>query len=515
MLKSFQNEPLSDFSDPVRAAAYREALPQVRRCLGGHWPLSIGGRKINPEKKIVSLNPARPAEVVGTVAAAAASHVDQALDAAWRAFPAWSGLRPEARVGVVLRLADELRRHKYEFAAWETLEAGKNWLEAEADVCEAIDFCEYYARQALDLALPLPVQPYPGEINESRLQPLGAGVVIPPWNFPLAILVGMTIGPVAAGNTVVLKPSSYTPVVAARFMELVAAAGLPDGVINFLPGSGGEVGDYLVDQVRTRFINFTGSKDVGLRIAERAAMVHPGQVWLKRAAMEMGGKDAIVVDETADLDEAVTAIIPSAFGYAGQKCSGASRLIILDEVYDELLERVVAAAAGLQIGPAEENFPVGPVISETQHRAILAEIDRGRSQGRLVLGGQALDLNGGYYLEPTIFAEVPPESRLGQHEIFGPVLAVIRARDFDEAVRIFNGTAYGLTGGLCSRSRERIELAKREFYVGNLYINRKITGALVGVQPFGGFKLSGTNAKAGGPDYLRLFLEMKSVAERL
>jgi 1-pyrroline-5-carboxylate dehydrogenase len=515
MLESFQNEPLSDFADPTRAAAYREALAQVRRRLGSHWPLIIDGRTLDPEKQIVSLNPARPAEVVGTVASAAASYVDQALDAAWRAFPAWAALHPEARVAAVLKLTGELRRHKYELAAWETLEAAKNWVEAEADVCEAIDFCEYYARQALELARPLPVMPCPGEINQSRLQPLGAGVVIPPWNFPLAILVGMTIGPVAAGNTVVLKPSSYTPVVAARFMELVAAAGFPDGVINFLPGSGGEVGDYLVDHIRTRFINFTGSKDVGLRISERAAKVYPGQVWLKRASMEMGGKDAIVVDETADLDEAVAAVIPSAFGYSGQKCSGASRLIILAEVYDELLERVVAAAADLQIGPAEENFPVGPVISETQHRAILAEIDQGRSQARLVLGGKAVNLDGGYYLEPTIFAEAPPESRLAQHEIFGPVLAVIRTRNFDEAVQIFNGTAYGLTGGLCSRSRDRIERAKREFYVGNLYINRKITGALVGVQPFGGFKLSGTNAKAGGPDYLRLFLEMKSVAERL
>ena len=515
MLEPFRNEPLSDFSDPARAAAYREALAQVRRRLGRHWPLSIAGRAVDTEQKIVSLNPAFPAEVVGTVASATSPQADQALDAAWRAFPAWGGLRPEARVAAVLKLAAELRRHKYELAAWETLEAAKNWLEAEADVCEAIDFCEYYARQALELARPLPVRPYPGEINESRLQPLGAGVVIPPWNFPLAILVGMTIGPVATGNTVVLKPSSYTPVVAARFMELVAAAGFPEGVINFLPGRGGEVGDYLVDHVRSRFISFTGSKDVGLRIVDRAAEVHPGQVWLKRAFLEMGGKDAMVVDETADLDEAVAAVIPSAFGYSGQKCSGASRLIILAEVYDELLRRVVAAAAGLQIGPPEENFPIGPVISETQHRAILAEIEQGRSQARLVLGGQAVDRDGGYYLEPTIFAEAAPESRLGQHEIFGPVLAVIRARDFDQAVRIFNGTAYGLTGGLCSRSRERIERAKREFYVGNLYINRKITGALVGVQPFGGFKLSGTNAKAGGPDYLRLFMEMKSVAEQL
>lgn len=515
MLEPFRNEPLSDFSDPARAAAYREALAQVRRRLGGHRPLIIAGKQVDTDQRIVSLNPARPAEVVGTVAAAAAAQTDRALEAAWRAFPGWAALPATERAAAVLGLAAELRRRKLELAAWETLEASKNWLEAEADVAEAIDFCEYYARQAMELAKPLPVQAAPGEINESWLQALGVGVVIPPWNFPLAILAGMAIGPVAAGNTVVVKPSSYTPLVAAAFMDAVAAAGLPDGVINFLPGHGSQVGDYLVDHVRTRFINFTGSKDVGLRIAARSAVVHPGQLWLKRACLEMGGKDAIVVDETADLDVAVPQVIRSAFGYQGQKCSAASRLIVVAAVYDAVLERVVAAAAGLRVGPAEENFPVAALISAAQHRAVLTEIEAGRTQARLVFGGQAVDRDGGYYIEPTIFAEVPAGARLAQQEIFGPVLAVIRARDFDEAVQIFNGTEYGLTGGLFSRSLARIERAKREFCVGNLYINRQITGALVGVQPFGGFKLSGTNAKAGGPDYLRLFMEMKTVAQRL
>lgn len=515
MLEPFRHEPLSDFADPARAAAYREALAEVRRRLGVHRPLIIGGRQVDNDKKIVSRNPARPAEVVGTVAAAAAAQADLALEAAWGAFPAWAALKYEERLAVILKLAAQLRRRKLELAAWETLEASKNWSEAEADVAEAIDFCEYYARQALELARPLPLQPYPGEINESWLQPLGAGVVIPPWNFPLAILVGMTVGPVAAGNTVVLKPSSYTPIVAAAFMEAVTAAGLPDGVINFLPGNGSEVGDYLVDHIRTRFVNFTGSKEVGLRLAARSAVVHPGQMWLKRAYLEMGGKDAIVVDETADLELAVPHVIRSAFGYQGQKCSAASRLIVVEEVYEAVLARVVAEAAKLQVGPAEENFPVAALISAAQRDAILAEIERGRAAARLVLGGNAVDLDGGYYLEPTIFAEVPPGARLAQQEIFGPVLAVIRARDFDEAVQIFNSTEYGLTGGLFSRSRARLERAKRELEVGNLYLNRKITGAMVGVQPFGGFKLSGTNAKAGGPDYLRLFMEMKSVAERL
>jgi 1-pyrroline-5-carboxylate dehydrogenase len=515
MLTPFQNEPLSDFSDPDRAAAYRQALAGVRRGFGSHKPLIIGGKEVDTGERIASLNPAQPEEVVGTVAAAGAPQVDAALEAAWRAFPDWAARPVAERTAATIKLAAELRRRRWELAAWETLEASKNWLEAEADVAEAIDFCEYYARQALELARPVPIVPWPGEINQSWLQPLGAGVVISPWNFPLAILVGMTMGPVAAGNTVVLKPSSNTPMTAAAFMEAVAAAGLPGGVINFLPGAGSEMGDYLVDHPRSRFINFTGSKEVGLRIGVRAAQIHPGQPWLKRVFLEMGGKDAIVVDETADLEAATAAVVKSAFGFQGQKCSAASRLIVTDEIYGTFLDRLVAATKDLKVGPAEANFPVAAVISAEQHRKILAEIDQGKAEAKLLVGGKAVDLDDGYYIEPTIFAEVPGNSRLGQYEIFGPVLAVIRARDFDDAVRIFNGTEYGLTGGLFSRRRERIERAKREFAVGNLYINRGITGARVGVQPFGGFKMSGTNAKAGGPDYLRLFLEMKTVAEKL
>lgn len=515
MLTPFQNEPLSDFTDAERAAAYRLALAEVRRGFGSHKPLIIGGQELDTGERITSINPANPKEIVGTAAAAGAPQVDLAWAAAWRAFPDWAARSAAARAAATVKLAAELRRRKLELAARETLEASKNWLEADADVAEAIDFCEYYARQALELARPVPVMPWPGEINQSWLQPLGAGAVISPWNFPLAILVGLAMGPVAAGNTVIIKPSSNTPMIAAAFMETVAAAGIPDGVINFLPGSGGRMGDYLVDHPRCRFINFTGSKEVGLRIGVRAAQIHPGQHWLKRVFLEMGGKDAMVVDETADLDAAAAAVVKSAFGFQGQKCSAASRLIVTGEVYDTLLEKLLAATKDLQVGPAVGNFPVAAVISQEQHLKILAEIEKGKTEGRLLVGGKPVDLDGGYYIEPTIFSEVPPDSRLGQFEIFGPVLAVIRARDFDDAVHIFNGTEYGLTGGLFSRSRERIERAKLEFAVGNLYINRGITGARVGVQPFGGFKMSGTNAKAGGPDYLRLFLEMKTVAEKI
>jgi 1-pyrroline-5-carboxylate dehydrogenase len=515
MLPPFANEPLSDFSNPASLAAYREALAHVRREVGTHRTLIIDGEAVETDRRIVSLNPAKPSEIIGTAAAAAPHHVDRALEAAWRAFPAWAARTAEDRAALLVNLAAAMRRRKLELAAWETLEASKNWTEAEADVAEAIDFCEYYARQALEFAKPLPIHPYPGEINQSWLQPLGAGLVLPPWNFPLAIAVGMAIGPVAAGNTVVIKPSSYTPLIGSVFMEIVASAGLPPGIINFLPGLGSEVGDYLVDHARTRFINFTGSRDVGVRITARAAQIHPGQEWLKRVYTELGGKDAVVIDETADLDTAIPEVIKSAFGFQGQKCSAASRLIVVAEVYDVVLDRLVAAIKAIQVGPAEENYPVGAVISEAQQEIILSEIAHGKGQGRLVSGGKTFDRDGGYYLEPTVFAGVPPKARLAQKEIFGPVLAVIKAANFDDAVRIFNGTEYGLTGGLFSRSRPRLERAKREFNVGNLYLNRKITGALVGVQPFGGFKMSGSNAKAGGPDYLRLFLEMKTVSERL
>jgi 1-pyrroline-5-carboxylate dehydrogenase len=510
----FVNEPYSDFTVAAGEAAYRLALAGVREQLGKHYPLVIGGEAVDTGRRIESVNPCRPAEVVGSAAGADAQLAERAVEAAWSAFSGWSQRSAEDRARHLVKLAALMREQKYELSAWETLEASKNWLEAEADVAEAIDFVEYYARQAVQLAGPIEVVGYPGEENESHLIPIGAGVVIPPWNFPLAILVGMTIGPVAAGNTVVLKPASTTPIIGAKFMELVHAAGLPGGVINYLPGAGGEIGDVLVDHPRTRFINFTGSKEVGLRIAERSAKVQPGQLWLKRALMEMGGKDAQIVDETANIAAAARAAVTGAFGFQGQKCSACSRLIVVDDVYDEVLKAVVDLVPALSIGPAEDNYDINAVISAGQKRSILEEIEKGRAAAQLVAGGEAIDFDGGFYIQPTVFAEVEPGSRLAQHEIFGPVLSVIRASDFDHALHIANSTEYALTGGLFSSSRDRIERVRREFHVGNLYINRKITGALVGVQPFGGFNMSGSNAKAGGPGYLRLFMEMKTVAER-
>ncbi len=514
-MEPFRVEPYSDFSASGPRDAYLEAIETVLSKLGGHVPLVINGKPVATDDRIVSINPAQPDVVVGTTGSASRAEAQLALDAAKAAYADWSRRPVGDRAEIVHRIGDLIAERKFEFSAWMTLEAGKNWVEAEADVAEAIDFCRYYAHQAVRMAEPLPVVEYPGERNESFLLPMGVGVVIPPWNFPLAILVGMTVGPVAAGNTVVLKPASNTPILGAHFMDIVAEAGMPDGVINFLPGPGSDVGDFLVDHPDTRFINFTGSKEVGLRIAQRAAAVHPGQQWLKRAFMEMGGKDGLIVDETADLDLAADSIVRSAYGYQGQKCSACSRAIVVESVHDDLLDRVVARASALEMGSPVENKAVGPVISAAQHTSILGEIDRGRNEAQLVLGGQAVEMDGGYYIAPTIFSGVEPHHRLAQHEIFGPVLSVIKVADFDEAIEVANGTEYGLTGGLVSSDPERIARAKREFHVGNLYINRKITGALVGVQPFGGFKMSGSNAKAGGPDYLRLFMEMKTIAEKL
>ncbi|MEA2023339.1 MAG: L-glutamate gamma-semialdehyde dehydrogenase [Actinomycetota bacterium] len=515
MLKPYRFLSYSDFSEPAPAMAYRDALDKVSEELGVHAPLVIGGERIVTERVIRSVDPSQPDRLVGTASLATAEHAVAALAAAWDAFPGWSRRPAAERAELIHRIGDLMAERIYEFAAWQTFEAGKNWAEAEADVAEAIDFCRYYAHQALEMDEPVGVYDYPGETNESWLQAIGAGVVIPPWNFPLAILVGMTVGPIAAGNTVVLKPASVTPLVGWGFMQVVEEAGVPDGVVNFLPGPGSEVGDTLVDHPTTRFINFTGSKEIGLRIGERSSKVHEGQKWMKRAYMEMGGKDALIVDETTDLDAAADDVVRSAFGFQGQKCSACSRLIVVDDVHDALVDRVVERAAALTIGAPSENLQVGPVVSEAQHRAILEEIELGKAEGTLVLGGGSIEKDGGYYIEPTIFVDVDRDARLAQHEIFGPVLSVIRAADFDDALAIANGTEYGLTGGLHSADEERIERARREFYVGNLYINRKITGALVGIQPFGGFNMSGSNAKAGGPDYLRLFMEMKTMARRI
>ncbi len=513
LFEPYKNEPFADYSDPETLAEFQSTLKKVEQELGRDHPLIIGGEKVTTDAWLESYDPSRKDRLVGRAAKGKSGEIEKAFEAAEKAYEGWSRLPMEHRARTLMRLAAIMRRRRVELAAWLVYEASKNYLEAIADVAEAIDFCEYYARQALPLGEPLETYHFEGEENTTTYQPMGVGVVIPPWNFLLAIMVGTTVGPVVVGNTVILKPSPNTPIIAAKFMELVEEAGFPPGVINLLTGDDADLGDALVDHPRTRFINFTGSVATGIRIYERAAKVQPGQFWLKRTFLEMGGKDALIVDETADLEYAADAAVASAFGFQGQKCSAMSRAIVVDDVYDEFVEKFRERAAKLTVGPADENPDVAAVINERQYQKILDYIEAGKSEGELVLGGEKAE-GDGWYIKPTIFRDVPVSATIACEEIFGPVVAVMRARDFDHALEIANGTMYALTGGVISNDRSRLERARREFQVGNLYINRKITGALVGVQPFGGFKLSGSNTKAGGPEYLKNFMEMKSVTER-
>ncbi|HEV7666473.1 MAG TPA: L-glutamate gamma-semialdehyde dehydrogenase [Chloroflexota bacterium] len=517
MVPEFTNEPLTDFSAPPNRHAFESALQTVEGEFGREWPLVIGGAPVATGSWIDSLNPCAIQQVVGRVAKAGPAEAERALDAAWTAFEDWSRWTPAERARVLFKAGALLRARKHLFSATMVYEAGKTWPEADGDTAEAIDFLEYYGREALRLAEPRPLPRLAGEDNELMHLPLGVGIVIPPWNFPLAITLGMTAAAIVTGNTTLLKPASLTPIIAARAVELLRDAGLPDGVVNFVPGSGGEIGDLLVGHARTRFISFTGSREVGTHIYELAARVQPGQRWLKRVVAEMGGKDAIIVDDTADLDAAAEGIAMSAYGFQGQKCSAASRAIVLEPVYQEVLGKVARRAEALRLGPAvDPASQIAAVIDESQFQKVLSYVELGQREGRLVVGGEpgAVDGAEGWYIQPTIVADVAPDGRLAQEEIFGPLLSFLRARDYDQALAIANATEYGLTGGVYSRDRRRLEQARAEFRVGNLYFNRKITGAMVGAQPFGGFDMSGTDSKAGGPDYLALFQQAKVVVER-
>ncbi|WP_322480759.1 L-glutamate gamma-semialdehyde dehydrogenase [Thermogemmatispora sp.] len=507
----FRNEPLTDFSRPENRRAQEEALAQVRSELGRTYPLIIAGQHLQNSETFASVNPAQPDQVIGYFSRATLEQVDQAVHAAAEAFEQWKRVPAHERANYLFAAADRLRERRFLFNAWMIYEVAKSWTEADADTAEAIDFLEFYAREMLRLAEAQPLVRIPDEDNELVYIPLGVGAVIPPWNFPGAIMVGMTSASFVAGNTVVLKPSSASPTIAAQFVRILEEIGLPAGVVNFLTGPGSSIGDALVAHPLTRFIAFTGSRDVGLRINELAAKTQPGQRWIKRTILEMGGKDAIIVDETADLEAAASGIVVSAFGFQGQKCSACSRAIIVESVYDQVLQKVVDKAKQLRIGDVTqaETF-IGPVIDQNAFEKITSYIEIGKQEGRLVLGGG--HHGPGYFIEPTIFADVDPHARIAQEEIFGPVLAFIRAKDFNEALRIANDTEYGLTGSVYTRDPERIRRAKEEFHVGNLYFNRKCTGALVGVHPFGGFNMSGTDSKAGGRDYLLLFTQAKAIS---
>jgi 1-pyrroline-5-carboxylate dehydrogenase len=491
------------------------ALDAVRSQLGRKFPLWIHGKPVTTADTFTSISPADPERVVGVISKANVDLAEKAVRCSADHFKSWRRVEPDVRARVLIKAAAIMRRRLYELAAWECFEVSKSWIEAYADVCEAIDFLEFYGREMMRLGGSHPVTPVPGEENEVRYIPLGVGVVIPPWNFPLAICTGMTAAALVTGNTVCLKPASTSPVMAGLLVEILHEAGLPPDVLNFVPGPGGSMGDTLVCHTLTRFIAFTGSRDVGLGIFEKASKVQTGQIWLKRTILEMGGKDAIVVDETADIAAAAEGVVQAAFGFQGQKCSACSRLVAHEAVYNDLLDRVVARARELTMGDTTtaENFFMGAVIDENAFRKINEYIRIGRGEGRLVLG-DGKPPQKGYFIPPTIVADVAPTARIAQEEIFGPVLAVIRAKSFDDAIDIANGTQYGLTGALFSRDRLRLERARHDFHVGNLYLNRKCTGALVDVQPFGGFNMSGTDSKAGGRDYLQLFLQAKSISER-
>lgn len=511
----FKNEPLLDFSEEENRIKQLEALEFVQSQLGREYDLIIGKEKLKSGGSFKSFNPSRKSDVIGTFQSADPEQVFHAVDVAAAVFEKWKRAPVQERANVLFRAAERLRARRFESNAWMIVEAGKTWPEADADTAEAIDFCEFYGREVLRYAERQPLTRIKSEDNELLYLPLGVGAVIPPWNFPCAILVGMTTASLVAGNTVVLKPSSDTPATGAFFMSILQESGLPPGVVNYLTGSGASVGNLLVEHPGTRFIAFTGSKEVGLHINETAARTPPGQLWIKRVIAEMGGKDFIIIDEDADLREALEGVVVSAFGYQGQKCSACSRLIVHEKVYDSFIPMLAEKTEGIKVGPAMHvsNY-MGPVINDKAMKSILQYIEIGKSEGRLVTGGRAIS-DKGYFIEPTIIADVDPAARIAREEIFGPVVAVIKAKDFEDAVRIANDSEYGLTGSMYGRNRKHIERAKEECFVGNFYINKKCTGAMVGVHPFGGFNMSGTDSKAGGRDYLLLFTQAKTVSEKI
>ncbi|UTH09953.1 L-glutamate gamma-semialdehyde dehydrogenase [Macrococcoides canis] len=511
----YKHEPFTDFTVEENKQAMLKGIETVNGYLGEDYPLIIGGERIYTENKVRSYNPANREETVGNVSQATKEHAEQAMKVAKETFESWRKSDPKMRADILFRAAAIIRRRKHEFSAMLIKEAGKPWNEADADTAEAIDFLEFYGREMLRLKDGVRVESRPGEFNRYDYIPLGVGVVISPWNFPLAIMAGTTVAPLVTGNTVLLKPSHNTSVVAYKFMEVLEEAGMPKGVVNYIPGSSKDIGDFIVDHVDTRFISFTGSRNVGVHIYERAAKVHEGQLNLKRVIAEMGGKDTIVVDAEADLEVAAESIVKSAFGFSGQKCSACSRVVVLEEVYDEVVAKVKEKTEQLTVGNPETNEHfMGPVIDDKSLNKIKEYIEIGKQEGTLLVGGTT-DESIGNFVHPTVFVDVKHDDKIMQEEIFGPVVGITKAKDFDEAIKFANDTEYGLTGAVITNNREHLEQARRDFHVGNLYFNRGCTGAIVGYQPFGGFKMSGTDSKAGGPDYLVLHMQGKTTSEML
>ncbi len=516
-LDEFRNEPFTDFSKPENADAFRAALEKVKHELGREYPMTVNGGKVTLGSKFESRNPANTAQVVAVFSEGDTdiSVAERAIDAATEAFKTWRNVPYAERAEYLFKIASIMRQRKHELSAWMVYEVAKTWAEADGDTAEAIDFAEFYGREMLRWGGEQPVTPYAGEKNHFEYIPLGVGAIIPPWNFPLAIMSGMTMAAIVCGNTVVLKPSSDSPTIAAKFIEICEEAGLPQGVVNFVTGSA-KTGEAMVTSPKTRFISFTGSKGVGLHINEEAAKTRPGQIWIKRVVAEMGGKDAIVVADDADIDSAAQGVVAAAFGFQGQKCSACSRLIVDENVHDELLSKVVALTNDLKVGdPTDGSTNVAAVINRRSYDGTIDYINRALEDGGTVVAGGKGDDSQGYFIEPTIIDNVKPGDTIEQEEVFAPVLAVIKARDYEHALEIANDTEFGLTGAVYSRSQERLDQATRDFHVGNLYLNRKCTGALVGVHPFGGFNMSGTDSKAGGREYLLQFMQGKSTSQKV
>jgi 1-pyrroline-5-carboxylate dehydrogenase len=515
-IPKFKNEAVLDFTKPANRKKQTEAIEKIRAELGKEYPILIGNERITMPEKFNSYNPSRQTEIVGIFQKGDAATAEKAMEVAGATFEEWKRVPAKKRADYLFKAARVMRKRRFELNAIEIFEVGKTWPEADADVAEAIDFLEYYGREMLRYGVDHPVVKNPGEKGKLVYIPLGVGVVIPPWNFPLAILAGMTSAAIVAGNTVVLKPSSDSPRIGWAFMEIMQEVGLPAGVVNFVSGPGGAVGDTLVVHPKTRFVSFTGSKEVGIHINEAAAKVQPGQIWLKRVVAEMGGKDSIIVDEGVDVEEAASGVLASAFGFQGQKCSACSRAIVVEKCYNRFVETIAKKVEALTVGDAADpaNY-MGPVVNEKSFNNIMTYIQRGITEGGRCVAGGTRAAEGGHFIRPTVIADVDPKGTISQEEIFGPVLAVIKAKDFDHALEIANNTEFGLTGAVYSKNKKRLKRADDDFFVGNLYLNRKCTGALVGVHPFGGFNMSGTDSKAGGRDYLLLFLQGKSVAEKI
>ncbi|MEH7464089.1 L-glutamate gamma-semialdehyde dehydrogenase [Bacillus thuringiensis] len=515
MMTNFKNEPLTNFKSENNIKVFEKELDNVKKQFGNHYKAIIAGALVDTNEQLVSINPSNKNEIIGTVTKANTDTAELAMQTACKYFENWKNTTFKERSRILFKAAALMRKRKHEFSAWLVYESGKTWDEADGDTAEAIDFLEYYGRQAIELENRSRLTHLPGENNELYYLPLGVGVIITPWNFPLAILTGMTSAALVTGNTTIVKPSENTSIIAYKFVELMIEAGIPNGVINFIPGIGSEVGEYLVKHSLTRFISFTGSRNVGLRINQLAAIPNPNQKWMKRVITEMGGKDAIIIDQDTDLDFATDIVINSTFGFAGQKCASCSRVIIDQKIYDQTIEILEKKIRNLKVGESDKLInDMGPVIDEAAYQKILKYIEIGKQEAILRCGGEiTISEKDGYYIQPTLFVDVPVDSRIAQEEIFGPVLSVFKADNFVHALEIANNTDYGLTSSVISNNRKNLELARKELHVGNLYFNRKCTGALVGVHPFGGFNMSGTDSKAGGPDYLLLFTQPKLVSE--